>query len=140
MGTPLPPNEPGLLCPLCWGPAKLFGDGPSPLVIQVRLTRFLPGDSFEDPQEQLLLQTHWLEQLAGPCSWRIDDGIFVWFAEFTSFETVVDVRRKLDNKPAFVGAFTDVCATDLPNTLLQPIGNVAFGGFANINWDLEGLS
>jgi len=139
MGTPLPPNETANPCALCWGPGKAFGDGPTPKVINVALTRLLPGEHWNPDHEQLLLTTHQLEQQVGPCFWRIDDGTFTWTFEFTWIETQCEVRRKSDNKPVFVGDFPPPCMTDLGSSLLQPLGNVAYNGFANAYWNPEDL-
>ncbi|GAH49023.1 unnamed protein product, partial [marine sediment metagenome] len=62
MGTPLPPNLPDTLCANCWGPGKVFGDVPTPRVVNAALTKFIPGEHWDPDHDQLLLTTHLLEQ------------------------------------------------------------------------------
>ena len=139
MGTPLQPNEPAVPCALCWGVGQPFGEGATPHVIQVRLTKLLPGEHWNPDHESLLLQTHYLVSVPGPCAWRVEDSVFAWTASFDALETKCTVRRIADNKPAFVANFPPPCTVDMGSSLIQDLGNVAYNGFANITWDLEGL-
>lgn len=140
MGTPLPPNEPGNDCALCWGVGKPFGDGPTPHMVNASLFMILPGEFWEPSEETLLLSSHQLIQHFGPCFWRVDDGQFVWIFELDGLETRFQVRRNSDNRPVFVGILPEICGTSIESGLFQPLGNVAFSGFANVVWspgDLE---
>lgn len=137
MGTPLPENLIDNDCANCWGPGKTFGDFDTPRVINVALTKLLPGEHWNPDHEQLLLTTHLLEQQIGNCLWAIDDGIFFWRYQFGLFFTIATVRRNADNKPVFVDNFPPTCNTDIESSLLQPLGNVAYGGFLNAYWDQE---
>lgn len=139
MGTPLPANAPGLVCTACFGVGKAFGDVPTPLVVQARLTRILPGEFWQDADEQLLLTTHWLEQTAAPCIYRINDGTFTWILQWFGGFTEFAVLRNGDNKLAFSHVQDQGCGLDLDNEITAPANAVAYNGFANFNWDLAGL-
>ncbi len=139
MGTPLPPNEIANPCTACFGPAKAFGDVPTPLVVMARLTRLLPGDFWVAADEQLLLTTHYLEQTAAPCIFRINDQTFVWilqwFAGFTEFQVI----RNSDSKYVFFHDDDQGCGLDLNNEIIIPDNAVAWNGFANFTWNQEDL-
>ncbi|GAH87122.1 unnamed protein product [marine sediment metagenome] len=139
MGTPLPPNERGDLCNVCWGPGKPFGDTPTPHVIIARLTSLLPGEFWDAPAEQLLLVSHYLEQKVAPCEWSINDGSFVWDLNYNVQHTDFDVWRISDHELVFRTPLFFPCAIDLPNSLVDPAGNVAYNGFVNFTWDPEDL-
>jgi len=139
VGTPLKPNEPANDCTVCWGTGKPFGDGPTPRVIVARFTSFLPGEYFVPEQEQLLLTSHWLEQTAIHCIYQIDDGIFVWTVDWRVDSTQFRIIRNSDGKMAFFAHWAPVCAVDYPNEFDHPGNVIAYNGFINITWDLEGL-
>ena len=139
MGTPLPPNLPGDPCTVCWGPGKPFGDGPTPKVIELRLTSILPGELWEDELEQLLLTTHWLEQQPSPCFYKIKDAEFTWSLSWSAGATIVQVIRTLETGTVFAAEIFEECVVDIPNHITTP-GNVfAYGGFANATWNPEDL-
>ncbi len=139
MGTPLPPNEAGDLCSACFGIGKAFGDVPTPLVVDARLTRLLPGEFWVQADEQLLLSTHLLEQTAAPCIFRIEDPLFIyilqWFAGFTEFNVI----RKSDSRFVFFHNLDQGCGIDLDNEIIIPANVVAFNGFVNFTWNPEDL-
>ncbi len=139
MGTPLPPNEPGNLCVPCWGPSQAFGPGPTPTVIQLRLTNLLPGEFFTDGDDQNFLATHWLEQTGLPCTFNIIDGDFSWTVAWNPANTTASVTNFLTLRGVFFASIPTACLLDLENALTGPAGNVMFAGFATITWDLEGL-
>ncbi len=139
MGTPLPPNEPGNDCILCWGTGKPFGDGPTPTVIQLRLTSLLPGEFADEADFDNLLVTHWLVQTGLPCLYNIIDGNISWNVNWNPTNTNISVVNLNTVRQVFNNLTFTKCQLDLPNQLTGPDGNIAFGGFANITWDLEGL-
>ncbi len=139
MGTPLPPNEPGNDCLVCWGPAKDFGDGATPTVIQLRLTSLLPGEFADQADFDNLLVTHWLQQTGLPCLYNIIDGNISWNVNWNPTNTNISVFNINTVRPVFNNLTFTKCQLDLPNQLTGPTGTIAFGGFANITWDLEGL-
>ena len=139
MGTPLPPNQPGNLCDLCWGPGKPLGPPPTPTTIVMRLTSMLPGDNFTPELEQLLLTSHYLVQTFEPCIWRIDDGSFIWRWLFFPGLSQCEVFSGPPVRNSFTGTVAAPCLLDLANLSTTPADQVMFGGFANITWDLEGL-
>lgn len=139
MGTPLPANEPGELCSVCWGPGNPFGPGPTPRVVQMRLTSMLPGDNFTTELEQLLLTTHYLQQTFDPCFWRIDDGSFLWTFSLFPGLSQCEVFSGPPIRNSFTGTIATSCLVDFPDLTTSPADQVLWGGFANITWDLEGL-
>ena len=139
MGTPLPANEPGDLCPSCWGPGLTFGDGPTPRVLEITLLGFSPGTLFTAPLGQLLLTPHLLEQTDQPCRYQISDGTFFWELNYNFFGTSLDVRRISDQADAFFANAPQECLLTLVNEVRFPINRIIFDGFANITWSLAGL-
>ena len=134
MGTPLPPTKDGDPCTTCWGPAKPFGDVPTPAIAQVRLTAFLPGVFATAANQQQLLVTHWLEQTPSPCIWEITASGFLWRLVYSAQFTNLLVERVSDGKRAFVDDLPPSCELDITNALIVPDDNVAFSGFANITF------
>jgi len=139
MGTPLPPNESGDIGNLCWGTNKPFGPGPTPRFIKLRLTRLLQGEFGNDAVEQNMLMTHLLEQQLDPLRFEIQDGRFLWFVEWAPSATLISVRDLISLRFSFVVVAPELCAVDLPSDIIQPDGNIMWGGFANVTWDREGL-
>lgn len=139
MGTELPPNEPGPVCSICWGPGKPFGPGPTPRVVQMRLTRLLPGEHWDPDLDQLLLTTHWLEPDFLACAWFLDDGIFDWSYQLLPDRTGASVTRRSNSKQAFQYASPPICQVDFPNNITDPTDVIAYHGFANITWNPEDL-
>lgn len=139
MGTPLPPNQPGPNCGLCWGPGKPFGDFQTPRFITVTLTGIAPGDDWNPAHEQLLLTPHLLDQVITPCDWDIRDGIFLWNIRFTTSGTSASISRVQDALTVFVANPPGQCQTVLQNQQTDPFMVVGINGILTITWDLEGL-
>lgn len=140
MGTPLASNEPANLCTTCWGPGKPFGEGPSPKVVEVRLTSLLPGEFHTTELEQLILTTHWLEQVINPCIYHINAGGLTWSLGWFSPFTTLSVIESATAHPVFDNQFAPLCSVDFGSTLFHALGTIMFGGFANITWSLDGTS
>lgn len=139
MGTPLPPNQIGDDCVLCWGFEKPFGNGNTPRIIQLRLTDLSPGQFWDPADEQLLLTPHFLQQHPVPCTYTIDDGRFLWEWVWGVGTTQIDVVRKDDFKSVFAYGSRFECDLFLPNWHQAPVGVVAYYGWALVTWSLEGL-
>lgn len=140
MGTPLPPNEPGNDCNNCFGPGKTFGDVTTPHVIQLRLTSLLPGQHYTPEWEQFLLTTHYLEQSVDPCQYRIDSNDFRFDVIWGVFNSAVQVVYLPRAWQVFDAPAAELCVIDVPNNLQTAPGTIMYAGFANITWDLEGLT
>ena len=140
MGTPLQPNAPGNLCDVCWGPDEAFGPAPTPSIIQLRLTRVLPGEHADEVDFDSLLRTHCLVQRGLPCVFSIFDGPLEWTVGWNPGNTTVSVTSTSTIRGVFFNSTPTECLLDLPNLITGPTGVIAYGGFANITWDLEGLS
>lgn len=139
MGTPLPPNEPGDNCFVCWGVGKKFGNTTTPRIINVRLSALSPGDFWDPADEQLLLTPHSLVQGPGPCRFQVSDAKFSWELIYFFDRTLLSIIRLSDTKVVFRHEAGPNCLTSIPNQLIVPTDVVAFNGFANIDWNLEGL-
>lgn len=139
MGTPLPPNEPGNPCTVCWGVGKAFGDEPTPKVIQLRLTSLLPGEYSDEADFDNLLVTHYLEQTGLPCLYEIIDGMLSWTVNWNPTNTYISVYNFGTLRTVFHNLTGEICLVDVPNQNTSPDDNIAWNGFANITWDLEGL-
>lgn len=139
MGTPLPPNEPGVACPLCFGPGQPFGDQVTPHVIKVQLTSQLPGEFYTEEAEQLLATTHYLECIGTECRYDIDAGGFHWYVHWLVGGTWVGVHQIATGYDVFSNRFAPECAVDIENKNINPAHGVMYGGFMNITWDQEGL-
>lgn len=135
MGTPLPPNEPGNPCNLCWGVGKEFGNYSTPRFITMILEGILPGDDWDPDHEQLLLTPHLLDQVITPCDWDIDDGIFRWQYGFTVAGTSCYVTRKSDSRTVFLADTGVDCQIRVPNQLITGWNVIAYNGFANFSWN-----
>jgi len=139
MGTPLPPNEPGNPCTVCWGVGKSFGDGPTPKVIELRLTSLLPGEYADEADFDNLLVTHWLEQTGLPCVYNIIDGMLSWSVNWNPTNTYISVYNFGTLRTVFHNLTVEKCLLDLPNQNTGPDDNIAWNGFANITWNPEDL-
>ncbi len=140
MGTPLQPNAPGNLCDVCWGPGEAFGPAPTPSIIQLRLTDLLPGQFAGDANFDNLLVTHWLTQTGLPCLFNIIDGLISWSVNWNPTNTSIGVFHIGTVRSIFNFSAAPICQLELPNTNGGPTGTIAWNRFANITWDLEGLS
>lgn len=139
MGTPLPENEPGELCPSCWGVNKPFGPGPSPKVIQLRLLDLEAGALATEATNALILQPRLLEQTNAPCTYEIEASGFLYRLNFSLQFTTLVVERISDGKRAFLDDFPPACQTSFPNALDDGDDHIAFNGRALIQWSREGL-
>lgn len=139
IGTLLTKNEPGNDCGICFGPGKTFGDVVTPYVIQLRLTRLLPGEHEGEVDFDDLLRTRYLEQTNWPCVFSLIDGTVSWQVDWSPVNTSIVVGNIITMRTVFVALGGPLCSVDLPNDNIAPAGKIAYGGFANVTWDLEGL-
>ncbi len=140
MGTPLPPNEPGFPCNVCWGPGTRFGIADTPKFITAQLFDIQQGEFWEPADEQLLLTPHLLEQLGPGCIWRLNDGTFLFQFLFAPSFTQLNVSHFPSASSAFIAFEFPACLLEVPSVLLTPAGNFGFAGNAVITWNPEGLS
>jgi len=139
MGTPLPPNEPGDNCFVCWGVGKSFGNTTTPRKIGVQLFGLEPGDFWDADDDQLLLTPHCLIQGPGACRWQVSDARFSWELIYFFDKTLLSIIRLSDTKVVFRHESSPICLTFIPNELTDPDDVVAFNGNATVSWSLEGL-
>lgn len=140
MGTPLPPNDAGDNCFVCWGVDKAFGNTPTPRIITVKLSGLLPGDFWLQDDEQLLLTPHSLIQGPGPCRFQVSDAKFSWALVYLFDRTIFSILRFLDTKSVFGHESTQQCLTSIPNDQITPTNFIAYKGTASISWSVKGLT
>ncbi len=139
MGTPLPPNEPGDTCSVCWGPDKPFGDGVTPHVLTVNFKMLQQGQFWDPTKEQTLLAPHLLIQGPSACSWSLQSADWLVSVTFSPTEVDVSLRILPSGSFAFRQRLALPCLYRYFNSFTAPAGLVAFGGLADLSWDLEGL-
>ncbi|KKM85973.1 hypothetical protein LCGC14_1283630 [marine sediment metagenome] len=139
MGTPLPPNEPGVLCTRCWGPGKPFGPGPTPLVVRLSFLGLQRGEFWIDADEQSLLAPHSLIQTGFPCSWQELTGTWLTVLAYGDVSESITLRHVPELRFAFISLTAPQCTLGQPNQIISPVGDYAFNGTVQITWDLEGL-
>lgn len=137
MGTPAPPNEPGVLCNRCFGLDRTFPE-PTPKYIDLTISGVMPGQVFNGlagglPNGKFRLQ----QQL--PCSWRLVTTDQIFFVLWTISRTVVTVQDSSTLFPFQTPFFTGLCQLQVSNTFQVWNSNSAFGGIAKITWPTEGL-
>lgn len=139
MGTPLPPNEPGLDCLVCWGIGKTFGIGNTPKYIRVHLLDLLPGEFASEIDIQTLLTPHFLTQTLAACQWTIRLDGFTWTLSLSAFQSVLIVLNTATDHRIFQARPATLCTLDFVNEQTVPAGFITYGGTAQITWDLGGL-
>lgn len=140
MGTPLPPNEPGQPCALCFGAGQPFGAGDTPKFITLSLEALVPGQFWIPEDEQLLLTPHLLSQTGIACSWSLEDRAYQWFVLWRAVGNLILVRQIATFQSVFSSFDDDPCLLEYSNDNDESFGNVAFGGKSLITWNPEGLS
>lgn len=139
MGTPLPPNEPGNDCTVCWGAGKRFGDNPTPKILTVTLHDLEPGVFWWDSLESLLYTPHLLIQTASTCVWYVEDEHFSWHVDFLLAKTSISITQIVNSAIVLASDKLGPCETNIPNEITAPAGVFAINGWASIGWDPEGL-
>lgn len=139
MGTPLPANEPGDNCFVCWGVDKEFGNTTTPRIITVQLSGLLPGAFWRPADQQLLLTPHSLIQGPGACRFQVTDAEFSWTLFYLFDRTIFTILRLFDTRSAFLHESIQKCRTSLPNDHTAPLNVIAYNGTASISWSLAGL-
>jgi len=132
MGTPLPPNPPGVPCLFCFGVGKTFGVAPTPKYVTITLTGLNPGEFFDPTDGATLLTPRLLIQTIDPCAYNIDDGVFAWDLIWTNTVTALIVQDIATGFRAFETVIGDVCLISIENQLEVPGGNYAFDGDATV--------
>ncbi len=139
MGTPLPPNEPGDPCVNCWGFGKQFGDGETPLQVELQFVDLQPGEFFDPALDQFIITPHTLIQFNSACRYRVEASDFRFQIIWDPTRTVVQAVHLPTGRQIFDNTTAPLCATDVPNNLVNPGGVMMFGGNAMITWSLQGL-
>ncbi len=132
MGTPLPPNVPGVNCTSCFNPGKPFAGFTTPKFITCTWTDFQPGAAFDPDLEALLRSPHLLEQRPNPCFYGFLDGVFDWAFEWFLGSTNAFVHPVGPGGFGFEKQGEPPCSLILPNGLNDFANSFAFGGFFNI--------
>lgn len=139
MGTPLPPNEPGDPCTVCFGPGKTFGDGDTPKFIKIRFSDFLPGQLWDPGLDSFLNTEHLIIQDAPPCTWFIIDTGFVWALSWNLPNASILIQRLAPLEPCFEVLNGPLCDLEYANQIVAPAGVITYDGKVTIDWDPTGL-
>ena len=134
MGTPLPPNEPGVHCPTCWGRGKPFGDKKTPSIIIVELLDYEEGDKFTAELGNELELPHELFQSAIPCNWESVDTILKWQLGFTLSDTILLIANPAMTEISFASAPNPICAVTSLNLVTDLPDSIIFSGKMNLTW------
>ena len=139
MGTPLPPNEPGIPCVTCFGAGKPFGAAVTPKYITLSLVGLKQGQNWDPTLESKLLSPPLLTQTIIPCSFAADDGDFQWFVLWRAIGNLIWVTHIATNTDAFINFGSAACLLKYPDDNAAAAGTFAYGATANITWNTEGL-
>ncbi len=139
MGTPLPPNEAGDDCVVCWGPGETFGDGPTPRVITAIFSGFTAGDGFNPADEQVLLAPQLLLQQLNPCAYAIQVGPILFFWRWSPTTALASVENTVVPIEYFRGDITEHCPLTIFNELPSFPSQGAIGGTFFVTWNPEDL-
>lgn len=139
MGTPLPPNEPGQPCALCFGIGQPFGDAVTPKFISLNLFDIQPGQFWRDADESLLLGPPFLIQTMIPCEWFGSDGTFQWFVLWRAVGNLIFVKDLVSGADVFSTFGDSPCLLEYGNDITTPTNKYGFDGNAKITWSVEGL-
>jgi len=139
MGTPLPENEPGLLCGHCWGAGKAFGDGRTPKYITLTLSDLIPAAGWEPQQDPLLLAPQILSQAGTGCNYRLQTQTLLFMYQFSWDRTYCEVASLLTSVLYFLQLHGPMCALSLDGMGSLPSIQGAVGGKATITWNPDDL-
>ena len=140
MGTPLPPNEAGDVCAICFGAGQEFGDVPTPTFIMLQLEDLQQGPFWDPAFEQQLLTPHQLIQTVNPCGYTVFDGTFNWSFTWFLTTTLITIVRTSNSKQVFANVGAPVCGVNFSNALESTDNEFAFGGSLEVTWLTGGLS
>jgi len=140
MGTPLPPNEPGVTCSLCWGLDEAFGDSPTPRVMQVQYSGIQPGQYWDADDEQWILTPHYLLQTANPCFWTEGVAGWVHYLEYNAVSDLLQLRKAIPFGLYFNANIAAGCHLTIYSDLTSWSGVAGYGGQAEISYNTEGLT
>ena len=139
MGTPLLPNDIGEDCEICWGPDKIFGDGPTPKFIWLEFSDYTVGPGWNVGCDIAAAIPHLLQQGEWPCIFSLSAGnyFFRWRWLETSTNVIIQqidpARTLISMSVNEIGAVTIV--DDTPS---NPADAYLFGT-AKIHWSSSGL-
>lgn len=139
MGTPVNPNDPGVLCAACWGPGQTYGDSPTPKYVRMTFSGYHPGDLWLPAYESHLLTPHILIQQLDPCQWAIQDALFNWFVSMAGVHPVASIITRAALGAAFIDNVGINCKFAYSNDLIDAPGNVCFDGGVLVDWNPEDL-
>lgn len=140
MGTPLPPNEPGEPCEVCWGPGKPFGDPATPKYISMQWIDYFPGDLWDEDLESILLLPQLMIQTAFPCTWAVIVEGIAFALGYETGNTALVIQRVSPFEQAFRHLGGVECLLTYPNEITTPAGVIAYGGKVVLTWTTKGLS
>jgi len=139
MGTPLPPNKPGVVCSNVFGVGKPFGTQVQPRYVQMLFSGYSPGSNWNQSNESALMMEQTLIQLTNPCQYELIIGnlqFFFWWLAGSTLASILDTAAGawyFQGDESYPGAL-------IINNELSPVGgNGAYGGYVQLDWDRKGL-
>lgn len=137
MGTPLPKNEPGTFCSICWGPGKPLGPGPTPKFVYCTLSGVEVNPGVAVPVPGPPNRKFFLAQHPTISRWQCfgSDWEVTWWigGSFTICSAVIP-----STAAGFVANVPDLCQTDFVNGYGASGSPYRFGT-AKISWDTDGV-
>jgi len=134
VGTPLPENEPGNPCGVCFGVGKAF-PLPTPKYVQLDFSGVKPGQNFNGLQGGLPNGSHILKQYT-PCSWTLftaNESYFLMWSINRSTVSSQDRSTQFTFQTVFLPA---LCMVEFDNAFTVWNGSAAFGGTCKVIWNI----
>jgi len=139
MGTPLPPNEPGIACPLCFGAGGPLGPVP-PKFVWLNFRDVKPGPDPLGVRQGIIPSGSWYLKCTDSCLYELN--LPLWHITLLWGASSTLVRwRDASNALLFNTIFPSAtCARFVYSAVQYSPTVVAYGGSCQITWSKEGLS
>lgn len=134
MGTPLPPNEPGIVCTRCSGPGKPFHGIPTPKYLIVQLANLEPGEFWDPAREWELYSPFYVPQVGTGCNWQLFTNDWDVTLQFTDILDILTINDRVQAKDVFDAFVPPICTLDWINEIIVPTNKYSFGGTAKVSW------
>lgn len=138
VGTPLPENEPGIACPLCFGDGKPLGPTP-PKFVYLTFAGVKPGPGFGDVVQGQLPNGRWLLENDQGCRYFVHYPLWNITLLWGVSTTLVRWRDASDAilfNTIFPSA---ICKTSVNNAVHFGPFIAAYDGHCDITWSEDGL-
>lgn len=137
MGTPLPANEPGVLCGTCFSAGRPL-EGIAPKYVVVDFIDCQPGPGI-DTIQGIIPHGKWLLVNSSSCTYRVVYPLWIITVVWGTFSTLVR-WRDANGALLFNSSLNFLqCVIDVDNLISFGFFIPVFGGRAEIRWSQEGL-